>query len=44
MINGCNNLQHTLDFQKHANDKGIKSKSYAFSNKIWLNSKYIKTK
>ena len=30
--------------QKKAHDKGIKSRSYALSEIIWLNSKYIKIK
>ena len=38
------NFYQTLKLQKRTNNKGVKSKKYAFSNKIWLNSKYIKTK
>ena len=38
------NLQHTQELQKQAYDKGIKPKSYVPGDKIWLNSKYIKTK
>ena len=38
------NLQHAQDFQKQAHNKGTKPKSYASSKKVWLNSKYIKTK
>ena len=38
------NLQHTQELQKQAHNKGTKPRSYAFSEKIWLNSKYIKTK
>ena len=38
------NLQHAQKLQKRAYDKGTKPKSYAFGKKIWLNSKYIKTK
>ena len=38
------NLYHAEEFQKKAYDKGIKPRSYAPSNKVWLNSKYIKTK
>ena len=38
------NLQHVQELQKRAYDKGTKPKSYALSEKIWLNSKYIKTK
>ena len=38
------NLQHTQELQKQAHNKGIKPKSYVPNEKIWLNSKYIKTK
>ena len=38
------NLYHAQKFQKRANNKGIKPKSYALNDKIWLNSKYFKTK
>ena len=38
------NLHHAQKLQKQAHDKGVKPKSYAPSNKIWLNSKYIKIK
>ena len=38
------NLQHAQELQKRAHDKGTKPRSYAPSEKIWLNSKYIKTK
>ena len=38
------NFKHTQNLQKQAYNKGIKPKSYAPSNKVWLNSKYIKTK
>ena len=38
------NLHHTQELQKRAYNKGVKPKSYAFGNKVWLNSKYIKTK
>ncbi len=38
------NLLHAQELQKKAYDKGIKSRSYAPGEKIWLNSKYIKTK
>ena len=37
-------LQHAQKLQKRAHDKGTKLRSYAFSEKVWLNSKYIKTK
>ena len=38
------NPQHAQKLQKRANNKGIKPKSYAHSEEVWLNSKYIKTK
>ena len=38
------NLYHAQEFQKRAHDKSVKPKSYAPSYKVWLNSKYIKTK
>ena len=38
------NLQHTQEFQKHYHDKHTKPKSYVPGDKVWLNSKYIKTK
>ena len=38
------NLYHAQKLQKQAYNKGVKSKSYAPGNKVWLNSKYIKTK
>ena len=44
MIVCWENLHHAQDLQKWANNKGVKPKSYAPGNKVWLNSKYIKTK
>ena len=38
------NLYHAQKLQKRAYDKGVKPGSYAPSDKVWLNSKYIKTK
>lgn len=38
------NLYHAQKLQKQAYDKSIKPKTYAFDDKIWSNSKYIKTK
>ena len=38
------NLQHAQKLQKRAHNKGTKPRSYASGEKIWLNSKYIKTK
>ncbi len=38
------NLLHAQELQKRAHDKRIKSRSYAVGEKVWLNSKYIKTK
>ena len=38
------NLHHAQKLQKRAHDKGVKPRNYAPSDKVWLNSKYIKTK
>ena len=38
------NLQHAQDLQKRAHNKGTKARSYAPGDKVWLYSKYIKTK
>ena len=38
------NLRYAQKLQKRAHNKRTKPKSYAFGEKIWLNSKYIKTK
>ena len=38
------NLLHTQKLQKKAHDKGVKPQSYILGEKVWLNSKYIKTK
>ena len=38
------NLQHAQNLLKQANNKGIKPENYAFDEKVWLNSKYIKIK
>ena len=38
------NLYHAQKFQKQAYDKGVKPKTYVLGHKIWLNSKYLKTK
>ena len=38
------NLQHAQGLQKRAHNKDVKPRSYAPSDKVWLNSKYIKTK
>ena len=38
------NLHHAQELQKRAHDKGVKPRSYAPSDKVWLNSKYIKAK
>ena len=37
------NLLHAQKLQKRAHDKGVKPRSYAPGEKVWLNSKYIKT-
>ena len=38
------NLLHAQELQKKAHDKGVKPQSYAPGEKVWFNSKYIKTK
>ena len=38
------NLHNAQELQKQAYDKGVKPRSYAPSDKVWLNNKYIKTK
>ena len=38
------NLYHAQKLQKRAHNKGVKSRSYALVDKVWLNSKYLKTK
>ena len=38
------NLYHTQKLQERAHNKDIKPRSYASSDKVWLNSKYLKTK
>ena len=38
------NLHHGQKFQKQAHNKGVKPRSYGPNDKVWLNSKYIKTK
>ena len=37
-------LQHAQEWQTKAHNKGTKPRSYAPGDKVWLNSKYIKTK
>ena len=38
------NLHSAQEHQKRAHDKGVKPRTYAPDEKVWLNSKYIKTK
>ena len=38
------NLHHAQELQKQAHDKRVKPWSYAPGEKVWLNSKFIKTK
>ena len=40
----CQNFLHIQNLQKQAHDKGVKSQTYVLNEKIWLNSKHIKTK
>ena len=37
------NLYHTQKLQKQAHKKGTKLRSYVPGDKVWLNSKYIRT-
>ena len=38
------NLHHAQKLQKRAHNKSVKPRSYVSNDKVWLNSKYIKTK
>ena len=38
------NFYYAQQLQKRAHDKGFKPRNYAPGDKVWLNSKYIKTK
>ena len=38
------NFYHTQKLQKQVHIKGIKPQSFALGEKVWLNSKYLKTK
>ena len=38
------NLHHAQKLQKRAHNKGVKPRNYAPDKKVWLNSKYLKTK
>ena len=38
------NLHHAQELQKRGHNKGVKPQSYALGEKVWLNSKYLKTK
>ena len=38
------NLYYAHELQKRAHNKGVKPRSYAHGDKVWLNNKYIKTK
>ena len=38
------NLHHAQELQKQAYNKDVKPQSYAPSDKVWLSSKYFKTK
>ena len=37
-------LHHAQEHQKRVHNKGVKPRSYSPGKKVWLNSKYIKTK
>ena len=38
------NLHHAQELQKRAHDKGVKPRSYAPGDKVWLSSKHLRTK
>ena len=38
------NLHHAQELQKRAHNKGVKPRKYVSDDKVWLNSKYVKTK
>ena len=38
------NLYYTQKLQKRTYDKNVKPKNFIFNNKVWLKTKYIKTK
>ena len=38
------NLHHVQELQKQGHDKGVKPQNYVPDEKVWLNSKYLKTK
>ena len=38
------NLYHAQELQKQTHNKNVKPRSYAPNDKVWLNSKYSKTK
>ena len=38
------NLYHAHELEKQAHNKSVKPKNYTPSNKVWLNSKYLKIK
>ena len=44
IIVGRENLYNTQELQKQTHNKGVKPRSYVSGKKVWLNSKYIKTK
>ena len=44
MVVCCKNLYYTQKLQKRTHNKSIKPRSHTLGEKVWLNSKYIKTK
>ena len=38
------NPHYARELQKRAHNKGVKPSNYVPDDKVWLNSKYIKTK
>ena len=37
------NLHHVQELQKRGHNKGVKPRSYALGEKVWLSSKFLKT-
>ena len=44
MIVWQENLHHAQEFQTRTHNQGVKPRSYAPGEKVWINSKYIRTK
>ena len=44
MTVGQQKLHHTQELQKRGHNKGVKPQSYILGEKVWLSSKYLKTR